>query len=264
MPVPLDFLHDPWADTGDRAGFPYQPDYTTELMSWLKGFTAKYQRIPEEGGVYIERREFNQILWLLTKQIIDAFAITASDEQLNAEIAARIAADEAERQARIAADEAERQARIAADADLQDQLNKKFMSIESQGSFIHNTNYTADEPCFLIARYEVSSEYQADYIIMNCEIERNAVSAAHVADVGQFSFATPFSWRKDINLLTITGPEGESLHPSSSLPLGPMDKSNITITTFLNAGDTWRSKCGTAVGRDNASGIIGFEYFYIK
>ena len=93
MPVPLDFLKDPWANTGDRVQFPYNPDTITELMSWLKGFTAKYQRIPEEGGVYIERREFNQILYLLTKQIIDAFNITASDEQLDAEIAARTEKD---------------------------------------------------------------------------------------------------------------------------------------------------------------------------
>lgn len=84
MPVPLNFLKDPWANTGDRAEFPYNPDTITELMSWIKGFTAKYQRIPEEGGVYIERREFNQILYLLTKQIIDAFKITASDAQLDA------------------------------------------------------------------------------------------------------------------------------------------------------------------------------------
>lgn len=84
MPVPLNFLKDPWADTGDRTTFPYNPDTLTELMSWIKGFTAKYQRIPEEGGVYIERREFNQILYLLTKQIIDAFKITASNAELDA------------------------------------------------------------------------------------------------------------------------------------------------------------------------------------
>ena len=92
MPVPLDFLKNAWADTGDRVQFPYNPDTITELMSWIKGFTAKYQRLPEEGGVYIDRREFNQILYLLTKQIIDAFKITASDEQLDAETAARIEA----------------------------------------------------------------------------------------------------------------------------------------------------------------------------
>ena len=77
MPVPLDFLKNAWADTGDRVQFPYNPDTITELMSWIKGFTAKYQRLPEEGGVYIDRREFNQILYLLTKQVIDAFKITA-------------------------------------------------------------------------------------------------------------------------------------------------------------------------------------------
>lgn len=121
MPVPLDFLKDPWADTGDRVQFPYNPDTITELMSWLKGFTAKYQRIPEEGGVYIERREFNQILYLLTKQVIDAFNITASDAQLDAEIAARTEKDN----------------------DLQQQLNVKFMNVEDLNvSF--GVTYTAD------------------------------------------------------------------------------------------------------------------------
>lgn len=121
MPVPLYFLKDPWADTGDRAQFPYNPDTITELMSWLKGFTAKYQRIPEEGGVYIERREFNQILYLLTKQIIDAFKITASDAQLDAEIAARTEKDNS----------------------LQHQIDTKFINVdEIEVSF--GVTYTAD------------------------------------------------------------------------------------------------------------------------
>ena len=121
MPVPLNFLKDPWADTGDRAQFPYNPDTITELMSWLKGFTAKYQRIPEEGGVYIERREFNQILYLLTKQIIDAFKITASDAQLDAEIADRIDKDNS----------------------LQHQIDTKFINVdEIEVSF--GVTYTAD------------------------------------------------------------------------------------------------------------------------
>ena len=121
MPVPLNFLKDPWADTGDRVQFPYNPDTITELMSWIKGFTAKYQRIPEEGGVYIERREFNQILYLLTKQVIDAFKITASDAQLDAETAARMEKDN----------------------NLQQQLNAKFMNVENLNvSF--GVTYTAD------------------------------------------------------------------------------------------------------------------------
>ena len=132
MPVPLDFLKDPWADTGDRVQFPYNPDTITELMSWLKGFTAKYQRIPEEGGVYIERREFNQILYLLTKQVIDAFNITASDAQLDAE-----------RAERIEADNKEKAERTEADNDLQHQLNVKFMNVEDLNvSF--GVTYTAD------------------------------------------------------------------------------------------------------------------------
>ena len=121
MRVPLDFLKDPWADTGDRAQFPYNPDTITELMSWLKGFTAKYQRIPEEGGVYIERREFNQILYLLTKQIIDAFKITASDAQLDAEIADRIQADN----------------------NLQHQIDTKFINVDEL-SVGFGVTYTAD------------------------------------------------------------------------------------------------------------------------
>lgn len=121
MPVPLNFLKDPWANTGDRAQFPYNPDTITELMSWLKGFTAKYQRIPEEGGVYIERREFNQILYLLTKQIIDAFKITASDAQLDAEIADRIDKDNS----------------------LQHQIDTKFINVDEL-SVSFGVTYTAD------------------------------------------------------------------------------------------------------------------------
>ena len=121
MPVPLNFLKDPWANTGDRATFPYNPDTITELMSWIKGFTAKYQRIPEEGGVYIERREFNQILYLLTKQIIDAFAITASDKQLKDEIAAMTEKDK----------------------DLQNQLNAKLMNVKYL-NMNFGVTYTAD------------------------------------------------------------------------------------------------------------------------
>ena len=143
MPVPLDFLKDPWADTGDRVQFPYNPDTITELMSWLKGFTAKYQRIPEEGGVYIERREFNQILYLLTKQVIDAFNITASDAQLDAEIAARIEADNKERAERIEADNKERAERIEADNNLQHQIDTKFINVDEL-SVSFGVTYTAD------------------------------------------------------------------------------------------------------------------------
>ena len=252
MPVPLDFLKDPWADTGDRVQFPYNPDTITELMSWLKGFTAKYQRIPEEGGVYIERREFNQILYLLTKQIIDAFKITASDAQLDAEIAARIEADNREKAERIEKDN-----------NLQQQLNAKFMNIQSMGSFQHNVNYYVSEPCFLIARFGIDQPDSARAVYINAEIIRNNDSVNR--DVGQFVFATPWGHRPDINALEITNPSGgETLKPTSQLPYGGIDGANISITTFLNAGDFWHSRAGSGLGRDNSSGIKGVEYFYIK
>ena len=251
MPVPLDFLKDPWADTGDRVQFPYNPDTITELMSWLKGFTAKYQRIPEEGGVYIERREFNQILYLLTKQVIDAFNITASDAQLDAEIAARIEADNKEKAERTEADN-----------NLQHQLDTKFMHIESMGSFTHNVNYYVDEPCFLIARFGIASPDSTRAVFLNAEIIRNNDNIHR--DVGQFVFATPWGHRPDINALQITNPSGgAALTPTSQLPYGG-DGANITVTTFLNAGDFWHSKAASGLGRDNSSGVKGLEYFYIK
>ena len=252
MPVPLNFLKDPWADTGDRVQFPYNPDTITELMSWLKGFTAKYQRIPEEGGVYIERREFNQILYLLTKQVIDAFKITASDAQLDAEIAARIEADNKEKAERTEADN-----------NLQHQLDTKFMHIESMGSFTHNVNYYVDEPCFLIARFGIKPPDSARAVFLNAEIIRNNDSIHR--DVGQFVFATPWGHRPDINALEITNPSGgAALTPTSQLPYSGLDGANITVTTFLNAGDFWHSKAGSGLGRDNSSGVKGLEYFYIK
>ena len=252
MPVPLDFLKDPWANTGDRVQFPYNPDTVTELMSWLKGFTAKYQRIPEEGGVYIERREFNQILYLLTKQVIDAFNITASDAQLDAEIAARIEADNREKAERIEKDN-----------NLQHQLDTKFMHIESMGSFTHNVNYYVDEPCFLIARFGIAPPDSARAVCLNAEIIRNNDSIHR--DVGQFVFATPWGHRPDINALEITNPSGgAALTPTSQLPYSGTDGANITITTFLNAGDFWHSKAASGLGRDNSSGVKGLEYFYIK
>ena len=252
MPVPLDFLKDPWADTGDRVQFPYNPDTITELMSWLKGFTAKYQRLPEEGGVYIERREFNQILYLLTKQVIDAFNITASDAQLDAEIAARIEADNKEKAERIEKDN-----------DLQQQLNAKFMNIESMGSFTHGVNYYVDEPCFLIARFGIAPPDSARAVYINAEIIRNNDGVNR--DVGQFVFSTPWGHRPDINALEITNPSGgAALTPTSQLSYSGIDGANMSITTFLNAGDFWHSKAGSGLGRDNSSGVKGIEYFYIK
>ena len=170
MPVPLNFLKDPWADTGDRVQFPYNPDTITELMSWIKGFTAKYQRMPEEGGVYIERREFNQILYLLTKQVIDAFKITASDEQLNAETAARMEKDN----------------------NLQQQLNAKFMSVADL-SINFGVTYTAQHSGVILVDVEWGNP--GDFQKPGCEYMNAEIRCSNGANP-QFVFATPYGWEK--------------------------------------------------------------------
>ena len=177
MPVPLDFLKDPWADTGDRVQFPYNPDTVTELMSWLKGFTAKYQILPEEGGVYIERREFNQILYLLTKQVIDAFNITASDAQLDAETADRTTADN----------------------NLQQQLNNKFMSVADL-SINFGVTYTAQHSGVILVSLEWGNP--GDFQKPGCEDINAEIRCSNGANP-QFVFATPYAWEKSGN-----GPAG--------------------------------------------------------
>ena len=177
MPVPLNFLKDPWADTGDRVQFPYNPDTITELMSWIKGFTAKYQRIPEEGGVYIERREFNQILYLLTKQVIDAFKITASDAQLDAETAARMEKDN----------------------NLQQQLNAKFMSV-SDLSINFGVTYTAQRSGVILVDLEWGNP--GDFQKPGCEYMNAELRCSNGANP-QFVFATPYAWET-----SGTGPGG--------------------------------------------------------
>ena len=177
MPVPLDFLKDPWADTGDRVQFPYNPDTITELMSWIKGFTAKYQRLPEEGGVYIERREFNQILYLLTKQVIDAFNITASDAQLDAETAARMEKDN----------------------NLQQQLNAKFMSVADL-SINFGVTYTAQRSGVILVDLEWG--YPGDFQKPGCEYMNAELRCSNGANP-QFVFATPYAWET-----SGTGPGG--------------------------------------------------------
>ena len=177
MPVPLDFLKNAWADTGDRVQFPYNPDTITELMSWIKGFTAKYQRLPEEGGVYIDRREFNQILYLLTKQVIDAFKITASDAQLDAETAARMEKDN----------------------NLQQQLNAKFMSV-SDLSINFGVTYTAQRSGVILVDLEWGNP--GDFQKPGCEYMNAELRCSNGANP-QFVFATPYAWET-----SGTGPAG--------------------------------------------------------
>ena len=221
MPVPLDFLKDPWADTGDRVQFPYNPDTITELMSWLKGFTAKYQRIPEEGGVYIERREFNQILYLLTKQVIDAFKITASDAQLDAETAARIEADNREKAERIEKDN-----------NLQQQLNNKFMSVADL-SISFGVTYTAQHSGVILVDLEWGNP--GGFQKPGCEYMNAEIRCSNGANP-QFVFPCPYGWEKS----------GESVAGS---------RPNMTLITLVESGDTYLLKGETKFGQNGSSQI---------
>lgn len=229
MPVPLDFLKDPWADTGDRAQFPYNPDTITELMSWLKGFTAKYQRTPEEGGVYIERREVNQILYLLSKQIIDAFKITASDERLDTEIA-DIDKEIADLIARL---EAEITNRIQKDNDLQHQIDTKFINVdEIEVSF--GVTYTADNSGVICVDLEWGNP--GPFTSPGCS-HINAELRCSNSSNPQFVFPCMGAWDD-------TGKE----QFGGARP-------NMSLVAIIGAGDTFELKGETALGFDAASGI---------
>ena len=221
MPVPLDFLKNAWADTGDRVQFPYNPDTITELMSWIKGFTAKYQRLPEEGGVYIDRREFNQILYLLTKQVIDAFKITASDAQLDAETAARIEA--------INKEKAER---VEKDGNLQQQLNAKFMSVADL-SINFGVTYTAQRSGVILVDLEWGDF--GNFTKPGCEYMNAELICSNGANP-QFVFACPYGWEKS----------GEAV--SGSRP-------DMTLITLVESGDTYLLKGETKFGQNGSSQI---------
>ena len=230
MPVPLDFLKDPWADTGDRAQFPYNPDTITELMSWLKGFTAKYQRTPEEGGVYIERREVNQILYLLSKQIIDAFKITASDEQLDTEIAdlEKVIAD---LNAKL---DAEITDRIQTDNNLQHQIDTKFINVdEIEVSF--GVTYTADNSGVICVDLEWGNP--GTFESPGCSYI-NAELICSNSSNPQFVFPCMGAWDEK------SGRQHAGARPDMSL------------VAIIGAGDTFELKGETKFGFDAASGII--------
>lgn len=229
MPVPLDFLKDPWADTGDRAQFPYNPDTITELMSWLKGFTAKYQRTPEEGGVYIERREVNQILYLLSKQIIDAFKITASDERLDTEIN-DLDKEIADLIARL---EEEITNRIQKDNDLQHQIDTKFINVdEIEVSF--GVTYTADNSGVICVDLEWGNP--GSFESPGCG-HMNAELRCSNGSNPQFVFPCYAAWE-----------ETPSTQSAGARP-------NMSLVAIIGAGDTFELKGETKFGFDAASGI---------
>ena len=235
MPVPLDFLKDPWADTGDRVQFPYNPDTITELMSWIKGFTAKYQRLPEEGGVYIDRREFNQILYLLTKQVIDAFKITASDAQLDAETAARIEAINKEKADRIEAINKEKADRIEKDSNLQQQLNTKFMRLANIGINLNfGVTYTAQYSGVMIISIEWGRP--GEYIKPGCEFINAELRCSNGVNP-QFVFATPYAWESSGTALSGT-------------------RGNVTLVAVVESGDTYELHGETKFGTNGASQML--------
>lgn len=60
----------PFAENGDRQDFPVdiQGDGT---MSLEQGFGALFGKPPEEGGYFIDRMKFNQLMYLTTKGVIE-------------------------------------------------------------------------------------------------------------------------------------------------------------------------------------------------
>lgn len=60
----------PFAENGDRQDFPVdtQGDGT---MSLQQGFGAFYGLPPEQGGLFIDRTKFNQLMYLVSKGVID-------------------------------------------------------------------------------------------------------------------------------------------------------------------------------------------------
>lgn len=72
----------PFAEKGDRQDFPVdiQGDGS---MSLQQGFGSFYALPPEEGGLFIERTKFNQLMYMMSKGVIDnKTAITSINKQL--------------------------------------------------------------------------------------------------------------------------------------------------------------------------------------
>ncbi len=60
----------PFADTGEREDIPSEQT-ADNTLSWADGFTLKYSIIPqEEGGEFIPRKKFNQIIYMLSNKVL--------------------------------------------------------------------------------------------------------------------------------------------------------------------------------------------------
>lgn len=60
----------PFAENGDRQDFPVNTQGDGS-MSLQQGFGAFYGLPPEEGGLFIQRPQFNQLMYLVSKGVID-------------------------------------------------------------------------------------------------------------------------------------------------------------------------------------------------
>lgn len=60
----------PFAVTGDREDFPVDTD-PSGGVSIEKGYPLPYEQDPTEGGKFIERRTFNQMMYLVSKDTVD-------------------------------------------------------------------------------------------------------------------------------------------------------------------------------------------------
>ena len=68
----IDDITQPFAVQGDRQDIPLDPTADNKL-SWLSGFTYLYELKPDESDVepYILRRDFNEIIYLITAKMLD-------------------------------------------------------------------------------------------------------------------------------------------------------------------------------------------------
>lgn len=74
----------PFADKGDRVDFPAAKQGDNS-MSLEQGFTSAYGLPPEEGGLFIDRQKFNQLMYLVSKGVIDnKTALESLTEKVNA------------------------------------------------------------------------------------------------------------------------------------------------------------------------------------
>lgn len=63
-------LNIPFAETGNREDFPINAT-SDQSLSLEKGYPIPYQLKPEEGGKFILRPQFNQAMYLVSKEVVD-------------------------------------------------------------------------------------------------------------------------------------------------------------------------------------------------